>query len=147
MGIWIAILAFIVSIAALFFSYRRSVSDRNGDAAKIPEHIWDDLSGSIPEPDYNYLRATSDYMSASPGDMIARLNHIGATHEPSDPKQIRLTIVELRISEIEKKVLSLKKSVPSDLHIIWISLSAVATVSSLVALIFYLLQAGFLPLN
>ena len=144
--VWLALLSLVISSGALLVSYRWASKgeDTQGGRGAVPDHVWEELQAAIPEADYNYLRATSDYMGSSPGDLIARLNHVGAVHDPGDPKQVRLSILELRLAEIEKRLAQTRSETPSDLHIIWISISSVATVSSLVALVFYLLQAGFL---
>lgn len=133
----------VVSATILYILLNRLSDDAASlETKEVPEHIWDDLKSAIPEADYNYLRATSSYMASSPEDMISRLNYVGAVHDPSDPKQVRLTILELRLAELDAKFEIAKKKIPTDAHVIWLSLSAVATVSSLVALIFYLLQGG-----
>ena len=144
--VWVALLALIMLTGALLVSYR-SVSKNNPNSnnhASVPDHVWEELQAAIPKADYNYLRATSDYMGSSPNDLVARLNHVGAVHDPADPKQVRLSILELRLAEVEKIALQARSDMPNDLRIIWISVSSVATVSSLVALVFYILQAGFL---
>lgn len=140
MGLWISIFALLVSTGALLVSLRSARKKQNIPPADIPEHIWEELKLAIPEADYNYLRTTSSYMAASPGDMIARLNHVGAVHDPDDPKQVRLSILELRLAEMEKRI-DLQQ-IPTDLHIIWLSVASIATLSSFIAFIFYLLQAG-----
>lgn len=138
-----SLIATVISAFALYYSVRGSrelgtaVRDR-----QVPDHIWDELKSAIPKADYNYLRATNKYMSSSPEDMISRLSYIGAAHDPGDPKQVRIAILELRLAEMHDDLRSLASKTPSDTHIIWVCLSSVATVSSLVALIFYLLQGG-----
>ncbi|WP_146215577.1 hypothetical protein [Hoeflea marina] len=145
MGLWLAVIALLVSGCALILSFRRIRPEAQENSAGVPDHVWEELKDAIPDADYNYIRTTSAYMASSPSDMIARLNYVGAVHDPKDPKQVRLTILELRLSEQDKKLETVSSRIPSDLHIIWMSLSSVATISSLVALIFYLLQNGYLP--
>lgn len=144
MYIGISILALVVSSVFLFLLLRRT--DKSSvSSAEVSERVWDELKSSIPEADYNYLRATAQYMSGNPGDLVSRLNHIGAVHEPKDPQLVRIAILELRMSDIQLEIDRTKNVMPSETHIAWVAVAAVSTVSSLIALVFYLLQAGFLP--
>lgn len=143
MQLWISLLALAISAATLYFLVRgRGVRASNNTT--VPDHVWLQLRNSLPEADYNYLRATAAYMKGSPSDLVARLNHIGAVGADSDPHQTRVSILELRLADIQSEIEELRKSFPSESHIAWIAVASVSTVASLVALVFYLLQQGFL---
>ncbi len=140
MGIWIALCGMVLSIIAVWLSFRAGKMATLQTADSVPEHIWDELRLAIPEADYNFLRSTSSYMGAAPADMISRLNYIGAAHDPQDPKQVRITILELRLADVEREVIGVREQSPSDTKIMWLAVSSVAGISSLTAFVFFLLQ-------
>ncbi|NBB49798.1 hypothetical protein GVN24_16095 [Rhizobium sp. CRIBSB] len=143
MGIWLLIWSLSgIGFAAFYFTILRKRTSK--ESAPVPEHVWLELKASISEADYNYLRATSAYMGGNPADLISRLNYVGSINDPKDPKQVRISILELRLAELDALSKVTLAKIPSDGHIVWLSISSVSTVSSLVALVFYLLQKGYL---
>ena len=144
MEIWFAGISLVVSLVVLLLVTRRRGVLAAGPE-RVPDRVWHELQGLIPEADYNYLRATEQYMAGSSATLVARLGHIGAIHDVADPLKIRLTIMELRIADMQQEIERNRERIPTEYHIAWVSVAAVSTVSSLVALVFFLLQGGLSP--
>lgn len=140
MRMWIAIAVFLVCCAAIFVFVRRNKKEGGDVPSEVPEHIWDELKAAIPEPDYVFLRTTSGYMGGAPSDLISRLSYIGAAHDPKDPKQVRLAILELRLADQERALKEVGRSMLSEVTVMWLAVISVSGVSSFVAFLFYLLQ-------
>jgi hypothetical protein len=140
MTIWVVLAFFFMFLAATSIAAWLLWSKNKAINNEIPEHIWQDLKAAIPDADYHFLRTTSGYMGETPGDLISRLSYIGAIHETGDIKQIRLTILELKVADQEKLLKVLVKDIPSEIKIMWLSVISVSGVSSLVAFVFFMLQ-------
>jgi hypothetical protein len=140
MDIWISLGILLFSLLVIFLSARKAKKGPLSNDVKIPDHIWDELKDAIPEADYNFLRTTSSYMGSSPSDTLSRLNYIGAIRNPANPTQVRITILELRLADQEREIFSLRRKIPNDVKVMWLSVSSVAGLSSLVAFVFFMLQ-------